>query len=151
VTQHPSLTLHPRPSTLYRTNTCIISFHLSQDQLLAAFDRAAIAERLRGLLGTQNRNDIEQIAARLGVEELSLRMSIDETSPHPTVEVLAAVIREHGVDPNWLLTGTYDASTHRAAIEHDGVASALRQFSADVTTHRIAEPPPEDLHGNPPI
>lgn len=56
-------------------------------------------------------------------------MSIDEISPHPTVEVLAAVIRVCGVDPTWLLTGVYDASTHRTCInEPSGIAAMLREF-----------------------
>ena len=44
-------------------------------------DRAGIAERLRGLIGGQNEGDLGAIARRLGVDELSLRLSVDDLSP----------------------------------------------------------------------
>jgi len=110
---------------------------------VATFDRAGIAERLRGLIGGQDHGDLADTAVRLGVEELSLRMSINEDSPHPTVEVLAAVIREYGIDPTWLLRGTYDAHTHRAAMEGTaGTVDALRQLLLQRPV-RISEPTPE--------
>ena len=82
-------------------------------------DRAGIAERLRGLIGGQNEGDLGAIARRLGVDELSLRLSVDDFSPYPTVDVLAAVVLAYGVDPTWLLTGTYSSVTHRSAAEGD--------------------------------
>ena len=107
---------------------------------MAEFDRAGIAERLRGLLGGQHNGDVAETAARLGIEELSLRMSIDEHSPHPTVEVLAAVVREFGVDPTWLLTGAYNVSTHRHSM--DGLHSITAELRARVEQQpsRISEP-----------
>ena len=95
------------------------------------FDRASIAGRIRGLLG-DSRNLVET-AKRLGLDELSLRMSVDEVSPHPTVDVLAAVIHHYGVDPSWLLTGTYDSSTHRTADERSAAITALKDFVASRT------------------
>src|SRR5689334_10363444 len=82
-------------------------------------DRHGIAARIRGLIGGQDKNDIGGVAARLGVAELSLRMSVDELSPHPTIEVLAAIIRTYGIDPNWLLSGQYSSASHieAAAVE----------------------------------
>jgi hypothetical protein len=95
-------------------------------------DRTGIAARLRGLLGGPDNPDLGDVADRLGVEELSLRTSIDELSPHPTVEVLAAVIRVYGIDPSWLLTGKYDANTHRSVMEGESdPATAVRQFFYD--------------------
>jgi hypothetical protein len=112
---------------------------------LATFDRIAIAERLRELIGGPHR-DLSDIAERLGLEELSLRMSIDEESPHPTVEVLAAVIKQYGIDPTWLLTGVYDASTHRSSMEDDhGTAARLRDLM-NARPARISEPTVEILH-----
>ena len=73
-----------------------------------------IASRIRGLLSGQG--DITALAARLRVDEVALRISIDELSPYPTVGVIAAIIREYAVDPSWLLTGTYSAATHREAL-----------------------------------
>ena len=75
---------------------------------------AEIASRIRGLLSGQG--DLSALAARLHVDEVALRISIDELSPYPTLGVIAAVVREYAVDPSWLLTGTYSAATHREAL-----------------------------------
>jgi hypothetical protein len=111
---------------------------------LATIDRTGIAERLRALLAGQDDDDLTRAAARLGVEELSLRMSIDALSPHPTVEVLAAVIQEYGVDPTWLLTGRYDAGTHRVAMESDNVERAVRDLmeTREVRISQLPNEPP---------
>jgi hypothetical protein len=92
------------------------------------FDRAGIADRVRALLG-EGAKDLAATAARLRVDEIALRMSVDEMSPHPTVDVLAAVIRDYGVDPSWLLTGAYDLSAHRSAADSKAAAvAALKDF-----------------------
>jgi hypothetical protein len=111
---------------------------------MTTFDRAGIAERLRGLIGGQDDGDVAGTARRLHVEELSLRMSIDPLSPHPTMEVIVAVIREYGVDPTWLLTGEYHSGSHRVAIEGEGerLPAPLRAFMA-YRRGSISEPPPE--------
>jgi hypothetical protein len=109
---------------------------------MTTFDRAGIAERLRGLIGGQHDDDVAGTAGRLRVEELSLRMSIDPLSPHPTMEVVMAVIREYGVDPTWLLTGEYHSSSHRVAIEGAQLPAPLRAFMA-YRRGSISEPPPE--------
>lgn len=83
-------------------------------------------------------------AKRLGIEEVSLRMSIDEDSPHPTVELLAAVIREYGVDPSWLITGDYNEATHRTAMESlASITAELRAFG-NKRSRLISEPRPEN-------
>lgn len=89
---------------------------------------------MRGLVAGQDAGDTAATARRLDVEELALRMTIDETSPHPVIDVLTAVIAHYGVDPTWLLTGDYDAGTHRAAADadHHATAAALQRI---VDTH----------------
>jgi len=109
---------------------------------MTTFDRAGIAERVRALIGGQDDADLARTAERLRVEELSLRMSIDSLSPHPTMEVVMAVIREYGVDPTWLLTGEYQSSSHRAAMEGDELPAPLRDFKA-YRRGSISDPPPE--------
>jgi len=44
------------------------------------------------------------------------------------VEVVAAFVREFAVDPQWILTGQYDANTHRQSllIGEDGTAIGVR-------------------------
>ena len=74
----------------------------------------AIAARIRGLLSGQG--DLGTLAAVLRVDEIALRISIDELSPYPTMGVIAAVVREFGVDPSWLLTGEYNPAAHREAL-----------------------------------
>ena len=70
---------------------------------------------MRGLIAGQEDTDLGAIAARLRVDEVSLRLSIDTLAPYPTVDVLAAVVSAYGVDPTWLITGDYNPSTHRSA------------------------------------
>lgn len=83
----------------------------------AGFDRVAIAERIRGLISGQDDGDPSLTAVRLGVDEVGLRMSIDDLAPNPTVDVIAAIVATYGVDPVWLLTGEYDAAAHRGILE----------------------------------
>lgn len=87
-------------------------------------DRHAIAKRIRGLIGPLQPDTLVQVAKRLRVSELALRLSVDPDSPQPTLDVVAAVIREYGVDPMWLLSGEYQTETHRLA-EEDTTASLL--------------------------
>ena len=81
-------------------------------------DRGAVAQRIRELVADPNGDYIDVLADRLGVPEEELRTSIEGEQPHPTAEVLAAVVREYGVDPSWLLTGDYDAATHRGVLQN---------------------------------
>ena len=87
--------------------------------------RREIAARLRGLIAGQDDGDVKTTARRLGVDEVSLRMSIDEDSPYPTIDVLIAVIVAYSVDPSYLLTGVYNADVHRQALENPERVGAL--------------------------
>jgi hypothetical protein len=75
-----------------------------------------IAARIRGLVAGQAAS-LPELAALLRVDELALRISLDELAPYPTIEVIAAVVSRYGVDPCWLLTGEYNAEIHRAMLE----------------------------------
>jgi hypothetical protein len=77
-----------------------------------AVDRHGIAARIRALTRGPDTDDISA-AALLGVDEFAFRRTIHETAPFPSPDVIAAVIREFGVDSTWLLTGEYDADSHR--------------------------------------
>ncbi len=70
-------------------------------------------------------------------------MSIDFTSPRPTAEVLVAAIRYYGVDPSWLLTGEYNATVHRHAVDGDRAATAAAV--AEVVLRRNTPSPPGTL------
>lgn len=78
-------------------------------------DNTALAARIRGLISGQG--DLTEIAKRLHVDEVALRISTDEVSPYPTMNVIQAVIREYGVDPSWLLMGDYRAASYREALD----------------------------------
>jgi hypothetical protein len=78
-----------------------------------------IANRLRGLIGGQEHGDLGAVASRLGIDEVSLRMSIDPLAPYPTLDVLAAIVAHYGVDPTWLITGEYNSGSHRTAVESE--------------------------------
>jgi hypothetical protein len=80
-------------------------------------DRAGIAARIRDLIGPQDGGDPAASARRLGVDEVAFRISIDDLSPYPTVDVIAAMVATYGVDPSWLLTGECDPGTHRNLLE----------------------------------
>jgi len=92
-------------------------------------DRHGIASRIRELIGDKD-TDLAGTAVRLGVAELSLRVSIDDLSPHPTTEVLVAIVRVFGVDPNWLIYGEYSPASHieAAAVEETGGREALARL-----------------------
>ena len=83
---------------------------------MSLIDRAGTAKRVRALISAHDGADIATVARRLRVTESALQNTIDELAPYPTVEVLVAVIREYGIDPMWLLTGTYDPETHRNSL-----------------------------------
>lgn len=97
----------------------------------------SIAARIRGILGEPDRGTIEATARRLGVCEVSLRISTDEKEPHPTVDVIIAIVRHYGVDPTWLMTGNYDPTSHRTALEDESSSSSGR-IGAYVAQHLAA-------------
>ena len=99
--------------------------------------KAAIAARIKGLIAGQDPS-LSDAARRLKVDEVSLRMSVDDLAPYPTIDVVAAVVREYGVDPTWLLTGEYDSSVHRMMAEkHTGeLPVAINALIDRITPHR---------------
>jgi len=80
-------------------------------------DRAAIASRIRALLIQPNAVDLEATAKRLDVTRAALCRAIDPRLPRPSLTVITAIVREHGVDPWWLMYGDYSRETHALASE----------------------------------
>ena len=109
-------------------------------------NRRDVAARLRALLAGQDDQDLAATAQRLGVEEVSLRMSIDEDAPYPTLDVLIAIVATYGVDPKWLLTGEYDAATHRRVLDADArvVGQVLERMATDSAPAKPLSPPPDE-------
>ena len=83
------------------------------------FDEHAIAERIRKLIMYEDGLDLGPMAGRLLVNEVALRISVDRIAPHPTLDVMAAVIQAYGIDPMWLMTGEYDPQMHRHHVDAD--------------------------------
>jgi hypothetical protein len=108
--------------------------------------KAAIALRIRGLIGAEDVS-ISDAAKLLKVDEISLRMSVDELAPYPTVDVIAAIVRVYGVDATWLLTGEYDVAAHRnMADKHTGeLPVAIDALIHRITPHRGSETVWRDL------
>ena len=102
-------------------------------------DSRAIAERIRVLIGGDNVAQLQETAARLGVSERAIRLSIDKQRPNPTPDVLAAVVRAYGVDPTWLLYGEYDSASHALALEA-GAAFTTARLLALATSPRVLKP-----------
>jgi hypothetical protein len=115
-----------------------------------AIDRFGIAARLRALLFARDPHATPgTIAQSLGVRESALRLTLDDRSPRPTLEVLIAVIRHHGVDPTWILTGIYDQATHREALEDETSAKRMlvrttlaREGETGLGVLDVPRPPP---------
>lgn len=80
----------------------------------------AIAERLRAVMARQPASLLNELADVLGLDGDQLFRLIEE--PQRTIDVVflidtvAAVVHVFAVDPQWLLTGRYDASIHREAL-----------------------------------
>lgn len=76
-------------------------------------------------------------------------MSIDELGPVPALAVITAIVREYGVDPTWLVTGEYDAQTHRMALEADDagrIAVVNAVLAAGKTRPNGSTVAPSDFH-----
>lgn len=110
--------------------------------------RGKIAERIRGLIAGQDSGDLAITARRLGVDEVSLRMSVDELAPYPTLDVLAALVSHYGVDPAYLVSGKYDERVHRRALnDPQAAADAVRALAQDNSGVRKDSPDtPRHLH-----
>lgn len=80
-------------------------------------DWKAVAGRIQGLITPTRQDAFATTARRLGVEERQLRDAISGMSRVSVMPVLASVARLFGLDPTWLLTGRYDSSTHRVALQ----------------------------------
>jgi len=132
---------------------------------MRTIDSQGVAARLRTLIGEL---PVEAAAAQLGVTELALRISLHATSPYPTIDVIVAAAQHFAVDPTWILTGEYDAGTHRLVLQPGSVHDLSRaiqrlvgggaaggepssessgepsaELSIDLTSDLKSEPPPQ--------
>lgn len=97
----------------------------------------AIAERVRAVVARQPGHCLDVIADALAVARDQFRSLIEERGRlidrSFLLDVIAALVYHAGIDPNWLLTGEYDSSTHRKALllgedRTPGGVGALREL-----------------------
>jgi hypothetical protein len=118
----------------------------------------AIAERLRAVIARPG-HQLDEIASILRVSREALQHLLnDGERPIDTgilIDVVAALVREFAVDPQWLLTGQYDSATHRQALllreEHTNDTHAVREFVREQFRRlreslRFQPPPPSPKH-----
>ncbi|HEY5060609.1 MAG TPA: hypothetical protein VII52_03685 [Gemmatimonadaceae bacterium] len=103
-------------------------------------DSKAIAARIRSLITALAAGDFQAVAGQLHVDEVALRMSVDDVAPYPTLDVLVAVVQAYGVDPAWLITGEYDLKIHRAAISDE--RTHARSVVMQLLGAQVASTPP---------
>ena len=81
----------------------------------------AIAERVRGILLRNVGPDIAALSKALALPEAELQRFMERPGSSidvaTLVDILGALVRSLGVDPHWLLTGSYDATSHRQVLE----------------------------------
>lgn len=114
---------------------------MSRSALLPLAQRRAIAMRLRALLGTDpDDNGLREVADRLGVSASDLRDTIDADEPVTLDRVLQHVVIWYGIDPCWLVTGSYDASTHRRAMaaSDQALLALIRELLESPVTESIS-------------
>jgi hypothetical protein len=75
-----------------------------------------VAERIRAMVRPDKSEEMNEMAAHLGVGERLLQDSMNGRSRLAAMKVIAALVRR-GVDPKWMLTGEVDPSSHRRILE----------------------------------
>ena len=81
-----------------------------------ALDWHEVSNRINGLLKLGDAEDMRRASERLGVRQSHIEETIGRHSRLSTLKVAAAMVRVYGIDPSWLLTGTYDATTHKVGL-----------------------------------
>jgi hypothetical protein len=81
----------------------------------------AIAERLRDVLPQQPGHALNDLASMLILPPDAFRHLVEDKAAQIDtsflIDVVAAFVREFAVDPQWLLVGQYDSTTHRSALK----------------------------------
>lgn len=82
-----------------------------------AIDWSAVSDRVNTLINLPTQEDVASAAAKLGVKHYQLQEAIERTSRLSTLKVAAAISRIYGLDPGWILTGTFSEETLRVALQ----------------------------------
>ncbi|HEY2851857.1 MAG TPA: hypothetical protein VGJ18_03375 [Gemmatimonadaceae bacterium] len=117
----------------------------------------AIAQRIRAVTARLPRAWLDILAEMLRVPAGDFRVFIEEPGRRIDttflIEVVAALVQEYAVDPQWLLSGEYDYGTHRDALllgedRSPRGGRVLREFVGDL--FRRLRDRPRDLTSLPP-
>lgn len=77
----------------------------------------AILSRIRSVILRQNGHNLDGVAAGLRVDPLAFRALMEQRDGAIDIplliDVVSALVWESAIDPIWLLSGHYDARTHR--------------------------------------
>jgi hypothetical protein len=91
--------------------------------LAAAGERGAlilaIAERVRSVIADQPVQSVNLLAATLHAKPEDLRSLLEGDGAVDIdllIGIIAVLVRESGIDPQWLLTGQYNPPLHRRAL-----------------------------------
>src|SRR5689334_3572471 len=107
---------------------------------------AAIVDRLRSILGGHR---VELLAEALSLPQEPLRNILEARQLRVDVkallDVVAALVHQWGMDPQWLLSGEYDGNLHRAALvlgedRSSRGADAVRELVEDAFGERHQSP-----------
>jgi len=97
----------------------------------------AIADRIRTVASQNPTQSLDVLAAALQAEPEAFHALVNDEGSFVNmavlIDVIAALVREFGIDPQWLLTVQYDGAVHRRALSiaedrSDIGERALRDF-----------------------
>ena len=91
-------------------------------------DRAGVGSRIDEILN----------GARLSIDEAAAKLRFDAEDiqaglrGYATLSLIISLVRHFGIDPMWLLTGSYNQALHEASLEDpfEAVYEALRRLDA---------------------
>lgn len=111
-----------------------------------ALDWHDVWSRINALLNVATADDISRTATRLGVRDQQLHETLNRQSRLSTLTVASAIVRMYGIDPSWLLTGTFDAATHRVGLRKDAreIEQVLRRLVSESARAPGVRPTPSE-------
>lgn len=106
-----------------RTTTASLSRHRGDSSLPQRANDPfvhAIVSRIRSVITRQNGHALDALATTLRVDPNAFRAVLDQREVGIDipllVDVVSALVWELAIDPTWLLSGQYDARTHRQTL-----------------------------------
>lgn len=72
-----------------------------------------VSERIKRIVDQEEGGNVSAAARRLGCSSSGLQKIYAGETTHPRSDLLVSLVREYGVDPEWLLLGEEACSTDR--------------------------------------